>query len=208
MLTPEQVEKAKQALEKKRLQDKEKRNAMLYHMEALADIYIFDVFLPYRVLRDLHQKEHEGTFMEVFPNSFYPLPGKPVSLESEHPVYRGDISKLPKKIVVFDGQAVELPDVMADADYRQQSEIYQRKVDDSKMDSGNWGYWYGRFLDPYDFSTFTAYDFFGRVADDGEEFPIEDFRKLCIDIQTDFRKHPENYNTEPVLRLEEGRVEQ
>lgn len=206
MLTAEQQEKARETLAKKKAQDKEKREAMMYHLAAYTDIYGFKIMLPYRILYDLHRKAHEGEFKEVFPNKYYPQPGMSWKLKYGEPRYNGDESKLPTKPFTYEGKTVEIPDKLADPEYRKEWEEYQAKCKAEEMDMEKWGYWYGRFLEPYNFSTFTAYDFYGRVAEDGEEQPTEDYRKLCIETQADFREHPENYNTEPVERKEEHKT--
>lgn len=208
MLTAEQQEKARQALEKKKSQDREKLYAMIWRLAAYTDIYGFKIMLPFRILYDLHKAEDEGTFTEIFPNAYYPQPAISVKLKYGRPVYSGDTSKLPLKQFTYEGKTTYFPDEMADPEYKAQIEEYNRKADAEKFDSEKWGYWYARFLEPYDFQTFSPYDFWGRTEfEDGEEPDTENYRKLCIETQKDFREHPENYNTEPVERKKEHKTQ-
>ena len=206
MLSIEQQRKAKEALEKQKAKDKEKRKALIWHLSAFSDLHYNGVLLPYRVLYDLHRSEHEGTFKEIFPNPFYPNPGISSKLALGKPSYRGETDKLPTKSVILDSQEIEMPDYMADPDYRKQLEEYERKVQAEKMDTEKWGYWYARFLLPYDLRSFSDFDWLGEVPRSEEEKTfLKHFKSACIEAQADCTTHQERYNMKPIERKQEHR---
>lgn len=206
MLSTEQQQKAHEAISKAKERETKQRRAMMYRLLAYADLHFDKILLPYKILYDLHKAEHEKTFTEIFPNKYYPQPGISLKLKYGKPDYRGDTSKLPLKPFTYEGKTIEVPDLMADPEYKQQTEEYESKVQAEKMDISQWGYWYSRFLLPYDLESFTDFDFWGDIPKDDEERQlIQTFRNACIEAKKDCQAHPDRYNMKAVEKLTEHR---
>lgn len=198
-----QRRKAVEALEKQKQQERKKNHAMMYRLGAYTKLHCEGVMLPYKVLYDLEKAEHEKTFTEVPPNPYYPNPAITLKTKWSMPKYERDESKLPLKTSSIFGDEMMLPDLMADAEYRKKVEEYESRVKSEKLSVERWGFWYARFLSPYDLSAFSDFDWWGKVPENEEERHIIDSLKAaCIEVQADYRENPQNYNTEPVLRKE------
>lgn len=174
-----QRQKALAALEKKREVERKQHKAMLLHMATFHKLHFMGVLLPYRVLLDLEKAEYEGTFREVPPNPFYPAPAQTLNAK-----WSMSLS-------------------LDNADYLKYAE-YQRQAEEEKTPLDKWGYWYARFLLPYDIESFTDFDFWGAIPKDEEEKQaVANLRAACLEAWKDCKEHPENYNMEPVLRKRE-----
>lgn len=194
-----QKQKAIKVLEEKKAKEHKQFLAVMFHLEAFAKLHIDGVFLPYRVLRDLAKQKHEGTFTEIEPNPFYPHPAVTKEMENSKPNYTGDY----KNITKADGT----PDFMLDSEYKQQWEEYQKRIKAEKTPIDKWGYWYARFLIPYDIEKFSDFDFWGKLPEDLEEKKaIDCLRAACLEVWHDCKEHPESYNFEPIPRLEEHKT--
>ncbi len=78
----------------------------------------------------------------------------------------------------------------------------QSTIEAEKTPSDKWGYYYARFLLPYDLATFTDFDFWGEKPKNAEtKRLIDEFRATCIEAQADCREHPEDFNLEPIPRF-------
>lgn len=195
-----QKQKAIEALERKKTKERKQHHAMLYHLEAFTKLHMGDVLLPYRVLYDLAKQEYEGTFKEVFPNKFYPHPAITLKTMWSRPNAPLDTKGLPINEHGF-------PDFTADREFQRALEEYRQREAAEKTPIDKWGYWYGRFLVPYDLEKFSDFDFWGETPKTEEERQIiGNLKAACIEVQADYRENPQDYNTEPVLRKEEHKT--
>lgn len=194
-----QRQKAVEALEEKKAKEHKQFRAMLYHLYAYTRLHCEGVLLPYQVLYDLEKQVYEGTFKEVFPNKFYPAPAAKRSTVYSAPEFKGDYKKVTKP----DG----MPDFRLDPDYNKESIAYHKRIDAEKMPLDKWDYWYARFLLPYDLESFSDFDFWGELPKNEEEKQVvNSIRKACLEAWYGCKAHPENYNFEPVPRLEEHKT--
>lgn len=195
-----QKQKAVEALERKKAKERKQRHAMLYHLEAFSRLHMGDVLLPYRVLYDLERQEYEGTFKEVMPNKFYPHPAITLKTMWSRPQAPIDTKGLPINEHGF-------PNLTADKEFQRKLAEYKQREAAEKTPIDKWGYYYARFLLPYDLSSFSDFDILGKKPESAEEKEIiSHLRAACLEAQADCREHPENYNTEPVLRKEEDKT--
>ena len=96
------------------------------------------------------------------------------------------------------------PDLTADKDFQRELEEYKQREAAEKTPIDKWGYYYARFLLPYDIEKFSDFDFWGEVPKTEEEREvINNLKAACMEVQADCRENPQDYNTEPVLRKEE-----
>lgn len=183
MMNAEQREKALEALEKKKELERKQHKAMAFHLMAFGKLNFNKVLLPYRILYDIEKQMFEKTFHEVPPNEFYPAPAMTLKTKYSQPTISSTI----------------------DIDELERSrEEYSRLVDTEKMDPDKWGYYFARFLLPYDLSSFTDFDFWGKMPEsENEKRMVDEFRQSCIDIQTDCRDYPEKYYLAENPRLQE-----
>ncbi|MBD5521412.1 MAG: hypothetical protein HDR03_09370 [Lachnospiraceae bacterium] len=201
-----QKQKAVKALEKQKEQERKKNHAIMYRLGAFSKLHYEGIMLPFRILYDLEKAEHEKAFTEVPPNPYYPAPAITLATEYSKPTYTGDFNGLPLKTSSAFGEDITLPDLMADDEYRKKWEEYEQCVKSEKLSIEKWGYWYARFLLPYDLSSFTDFDWWGELPKTEEEREvINNLKAACMEVQADCRENPQNYNTEPVLRKEEHR---
>lgn len=99
------------------------------------------------------------------------------------------------------------PDFTADKDFQMALEEYKQQEAAEKTPADKWGYWYARFLLPYDIEKFSDFDFWGKKPEDAEEREIvNNMRAACLEVWHDCKAHPENYNFEPIPRLEEHKA--
>lgn len=195
-----QKQKAIEALSKQKEIERKKNHAMIYRLGAFAKLHYQGVMLPYKILYDLEKAEYEGTFKEVPPNPFYPNPAMTLKTKWSMPTYMGDYKGVTSG---KDG----LPNFQEDIEHKKKYEEYEQRVEVEKMPLDKWGYWYSRFLLPYDLSSFSDFDFWGSVPQDEEEKQIIDnLRAACMEAQTDCKEHPGDYNLEPIPRLEEHKA--
>lgn len=200
-----QRQKAIRALEQQKEQERKKLHAAECRLVALSKLHCEGVLLPYKILYDLVKAEFEKTFTEVPPNPYYPAPAMTLKAKWSAPKYEGNSSKLPLKTAGVEEDV--LPDFSADVEFRKECEEYSKVVESEKLNMEKWGYWYGRFLDKYDLSSFTDFDWWGKSPKTAEERQIIDkLKAACMEVQADYRKHPQNYNTMPVPRLEEHKA--
>lgn len=172
---------------------------MTYHLMAYAKLHFDGVLLPYKVLLDLERQEHDGEFKEVPPNPFYPNPAVTIKTEQSRPNIPDCNKDLPLN-------KFGLPDYRADAEFKAAYEEYERRVESEKMQADKWAFYYTRFLLPYDISSFTDFDFWGEIPKSEEEKnAVQLFREMCIKTQANCRDRPQEFNLEPILRLEEHR---
>ncbi|MDE5825025.1 MAG: hypothetical protein K2H91_10155 [Lachnospiraceae bacterium] len=203
-MSAQQQQKAIEALDRQKEKEQKQRYAMMHHLGAYMKLHYEGVILPYRVLFDLEKAEHEKTFTEVPPNPYYPAPAVTLATKYSKPTYTGDFKGLPLKTDKIMGEDITLPDLMADDEYRKKWEEYKQRVESEKLNVDRWDYWYGRFLLPYDLSSFTDFDWWGEIPKDEEaKHVVDGLRISCMEAQSDCKKHPENYNMEPVPRLRE-----
>jgi len=195
-----ELQKAIEALEKQKEHERKKNHAMIYRLGAYTKLHYEGVMLPYKVLYDLEKAEHEKTFREVPPNPFYPNPAISLKTKWSMPSYMGDYKGISENKTGF-------PDFKADTEFQRQWEEYEQRKESEKMPLDKWGYWYARFLLPYDLALFSDFDFWGSVPQDEEEKKIiSQLRGACIEAQADCQEHPEEYNLEPIPRLEEHKA--
>lgn len=195
-----QRQKAVEALERHKEQERKKNHAIMYRLGAYAKLHYEGVMLPYKVLYDIEKQEYEKTFTEIPPNPYYPAPGVTRATKNSKPAYVGDTRNLPLNDSGF-------PDLKADTEYQRQWQEYEKRISAEKMPLEKWGYYYARFLLPYDLSSFSDFDFWGDIPKTEEEKQVVDsLRAACLEAQGDCRKHPEKYNLEPIQRLEEHRT--
>lgn len=191
-----QKQKAIKALEEHRAKEHKKMLAMMFHLGAFTKLHCMGVLLPYKVLYGIEKQKHEGTFTEVEPNAFYPHPGVSMKVKNSEPHYNGDY----QSVIGADGQ----PDFTLDAEYQREWQEYQQRIDAEKTPADKLGYWYGRFLIEYDIPAFTDFDIWGKMPENTEEKnAVDGMRKAFIEIWEDCKVHPEEYNQEPIPRLEE-----
>lgn len=182
MMNAEQREKALEALDKKKELERKQHKAMAFHLMAFGKLHFNKVLLPYRILYDIEKQIFEKTFHEVPPNEFYPAPAMTLKTKYLQPTISStmDIDELE----------------------RQRAE-YKKIVDAEKMDSDKWDYYFARFLLPYDLTSFTDFDFWGKMPEREEKQMVDEFRQLCIEVQADCRDSPEKYYLEENPRLHE-----
>lgn len=198
MLTDEQRQKAHEALERKKAQDREKRLSMMYHLSAYFKLHFDKVLLPYRILYNLEKQEHDKTFLEVPPNPFYPAPAMTMKTKWKFPHYSGDYAAIQERNGYPDFRET----------MKEELEEYNRIVEAEKMDISKWGFYYARFLLPYDLHSFSDFDWLGeRPQDEEEKELLKNLKAACIEAQADCKAHPEDYNLEPVPRLESHKQE-
>lgn len=194
-----QRQKAIEALERQKEQKRKKNHAMLHRLGAYMKLHYQGVLLPFRVLYDLEKAEHEKTFTEVPPNPYYPAPALTMATTYSKPTYEGNYKDLPLN---EDG----LPNLRADAEFQRRWEEYKIREQAEKMPPDKWAFYYARFLEPYDLSAFTDFDWWGEIPKTEEERRIIDnLKAACMGAQSDFRENPQEYNTEPIPRTEEHR---
>lgn len=195
-----QKQKAIEALSIKKEKEKAQHRALFYHLGAYSKLHFMGVLLPYRVLYDLEKAVHEKTFIEIEPNPFYPHPAITLKTKWSYPKPPDDTKGLPLNEHGF-------PDFKADKEFQRALEEYQQREAAEKTPIDKWGFWYGRFLLPYNLTTFSDFDFWGEIPKDNESKQVVDsMRAACLEVWTDCKEHPENYNIEPVLRKEEHRA--
>ncbi len=195
-----QKQKAIEALERKKAKERKQRHAMLYHLGAFTRLHMGDALLPYRILYDLEKREYEGIFKEIMPNRYYPAPAITLKTMWSRPNLPFETKGLPINEHGF-------PDLTADREFQRELEEYKQREAAEKMSADKWGYWYARFLIPYDIEKFSDFDFWGEVPKTEEERQIiGNLKTACIEVQADYRENPQDYNTEPVLRKEEHKT--
>lgn len=195
-----QRQKAIQALEKQKVKEHKKMLAMAYHLAAFTKLHCMGVMLPYKVLYGLEKQEQEGTFTEVMPNPFYPHPAITLATKWSYPKPPEDTKGLPINEHGF-------PDLKADNDFRIELEAYKQREAAEKTPIDKWGYYYARFLLPYDIENFSDFDFWGKVPEDAEEKKVIDgLRAACLEVWHDCRTRQEEYNQEPIMRKEEDKT--
>lgn len=195
-----QKQKAIQAIEKQKAKEHKKMLAMMFHLGAFIKLHCMGVLLPYKVLYGLEKQEQEGTFAEIPPNPYYPHPAITLATKWSYPKPPEDTKGLPINEHGF-------PDFTADKDFQRELEEYKQREAAEKTPIDKWGYYYARFLLPYDIENFTDFDFWGRNPESTEEIEIiSHLKAACLEAQADCREHPESYNTEPVLRKEEDKT--
>lgn len=195
-----QKQKAIKALERKKAKERKQRHAMLYHLGAFTRLHMGDALLPYRVLYDLEKREYEGTFKEIMPNRYYPAPAITLKTMWSRPNIPLETKGLPINEHGF-------PDFTADGEFQRALEEYKQKEAAEKTPVEKWGYYYARFLMPYDIPAFTDFDYWGKVPEGSDEKQVIDcLRAACMEVWHDCKAHPENYNFEPIPRLEEHKT--
>ena len=191
-----QRQKAIQAIEKQKAKEHKKMLAMMFHLGAFTKLHCMGVLLPYKVLYGIEKRLYEGTFEEVPPNAFYPHPGMSIKTKNSEPHYDGDY----KGIAGADG----FPHFELDAEYREQWQEYQQRIDAEKTPVDKLAFWYAKFLIDYDIPSFSDFDLWGKMPEDAEEKKVVDgLRAACLEVWHDCKEHPESYNFEPIPRLEE-----
>lgn len=189
--------KLQEAIDRKKKQESAQRLSMIYHLAAYSKLHFDKVLLPYRVLYNLEKQEHDKTFLEVPPNPFYPAPAIKTEtkwkLSQCYSEYTGNIPEKNGYPDFSEARKAEL-------------EEYKRLVEAEKMDIEKWGFYYARFLLPYDLHSFSDFDWLGENPKDEEEKELlKNFKAACIEAQADCKAHPENYNMTPIERKEEDK---
>lgn len=190
-----QRQKAIEALERKKERERKQNHAMLCHLWAYIQLHCNGVLLPYRVLYDIEKSTHEKTFTEVPPNPYYPHPAVTLATENSAPPYPAGVK--------FTLDDKGYPNFLSDPEYKKQYDEYLQRVEAEKMKIDDWGYWYARFLLPYDLATFSTFDWWGeKLKDEDARQAVENLKAACLEVWTDCKEHPENYNMKPVLKEE------
>ena len=199
-MNAQQQQKAVKALEEKKAKEHKQFLAMVWHLGAFTNLHLMGVMLPYKVLYGLEKQVHEGTFKEVLPNKFYPNPAITLKTMWSRPNAPLDTKGLPINEHGF-------PDLTADKDFQRKLEEYKQREAAEKTPAEKWGYYYARFLVPYDIPAFTDFDYWGKVPEGSDEKQaIDCLRAACLEAWRDCKAHPENYNFEPIPRLEEHKT--
>lgn len=195
-MNEQQQQKAIEALNIQKDRERKQRLAMMFHLAAYTKLHCMGVLLPYRVLYNLEKSEHDKTFAEVPPNPYYPNPA--ITLET---MWSRPSAPIDKKGLPINEHG--FPDLTADEDFQKKLAEYKQKEAAEKMPIEKWGYYYARFLLPYDLSSFTDFDYWGKKPESTEEKEIiSHLRAACLEAWRDCKAHPENYNFEPIQRLE------
>ena len=180
-----QRKKALQILEYKKQQERMQRRAFC---ELVINKTITqETGIPYKIIKDLREKERIGEFTEIMPNRFYPAPG--MSLEARY---------------ANEGlMGLEFGTPL----WREKSEEAEHLEEmcykwDLKTSQGikKWEYYMARFLMGYDFDTFINVDWTGQKIPECE---AEDIKKYYKSIQQNCRDRPEEFYLEENLRLQE-----
>lgn len=154
MLTEEQLLKAKIALARKNNEDPEKVIALECHKKAKTGFSEYG--LPYRVYFDYLSERYHKDKNTVPINPCYPLPGYPIdkvirvrkedfNTSDQGNVYTCDNLKDEKRLAVY--MLIEQLRNWERFDY-----------------DGDWAHLFAMFLEGYDFTQFTEFDFIGEVG--------------------------------------------
>lgn len=188
--------KLQEAIDRKKKQESAQRLSMMYHLSAYFKLHFDKVLLPYRILYNLEKQEHDKTFLEVPPNPFYPAPAMTLKTKWKFPHYSGDYAAIQER-----NGYPNFSEAM-----KEELEEYNRIVEAEKMDISKWGFYYARFLLPYDLNSFSDFDWLGENPKDEEEKELlKNFKAACIEAQADCKAHPDKYNMIPIERKEEDK---
>ena len=203
------IEKAKEVLLHKQIQDGIKKMEYNLHCERVKDVTRLG--LPYKVIKE--QSKHCIDKGEIPPNVFYPLNKSMIQpflewLEQNHP----DISKICKddknkwfNFIIDNskaepGQPTSLEKYFSD-DYIKLRNEYEDSCkvfnNDTSEGIAKRKYYMAHFLQGYDLDTFTLFDLLGVAKADSEQ--VEGFRHELKELQADFEQNPQNYFTDTVL---------
>ena len=181
-----QKQKAVEALERKKAKERKQHHAMLYHLGAFVRLHMGDALLPYRVLYDLEKQEYEGTFKEIMPNRYYPHPAITLKTKRSYPKLPEDTKGVPINEHGF-------PDFTADKEFQRALEEYKKREAAEKTPIDMWGFYYARFLLPYNIEQFTVFDFWGEMPKDSEARKVVDRMKdACLEVWRDCKKIQRN----------------
>jgi len=178
MLTEKQKEQGERAVLGLLHEDFVKHRALKRHKRALEVWKMYGI--PYKCTLDYLKKDLQDV---VLLNDCYPLPGYPKDV---------------KKIIVHVPQDT-LPNELTPNEEKQ-AEIneYARQFIKYQRFDEEWKYRFLHFLDNYDFSLFTAFDFTGM----NEDISLSDLnllRNVYTRLQAEYKSNPTDYiNTEPV----------
>lgn len=190
-----QRQKAIEALERKKERERRQNYAITYRLSAYIQLHHYGVLLPYRILYDIEKSTHEKTFTEIPPNPYYPHPAVTLATKNSMPSYPID-EKAPLNEKGY-------PIFTANPEQKKAYGEYLQRVEAEKMKTDDWGYWFARFLLPYDLTAFSGFDWLGEEPkDEDARQAVENLKAACLEVWTDCKEHPENYNMEPVLKEE------
>lgn len=184
----EQEQKALAAIERMNEKNAIKMYALMDRVQAQG--MMKTCFLPYRICLDIIKMDNKKHYTEIMPNRYYPAPGASADLcyEEEGLLLRMDWGSF---------------------EYRQEFQRIEKLREkeyswffDAEHDPEDWQYYFARFTKGYDFSKFTAFDFFGCKATLSE---TESARAFFTKLQQRLLFAPETCFTEPNPRKKEHR---
>lgn len=194
MLTQEQRDKAKLKLLEQELLDIEKAVALANHEQAQSSFY--DYGLPYRVFLDYLKQPRNDNNVPI--NHCYPLPGFELSKRVNVTTNDFDLSKMDSDIPLCFNEVFCVENLKAD----KKAEVL-RFIEDSRTwkQTGDteWQRIFAHFLNGYDFSKFTEFDFLG-TTNTLTQSDLGLLQKVYERYQEDYLQNPNDYiQSEPLL---------
>ena len=193
------ISQAKEALAQQTMRELQKRLALSEHLENERLVEI--LHLPYRVIKEQGRLYQERG--EMPPNQYYPKNWSTVTpfwewVQYAHPelapIFVQD-SRFDECIkFMFNGM-----DNLGEENYTEHYKALRSEYEQAQRafdDEGKRRYYLARFLQGYDFGSFTAFDFFGNTRHSNKD--VEVFRNECIELQADFEKNRDKYFTDYV----------
>lgn len=177
-----------EALRKWEAEEKERKKKQIFEMGIIMTArlkYSFDFggLVPYRIVEDWERLDtytKDKKSLPVMPNRYYPRPARSIELDSLYMQLMGDLDNVELRL-----KADEL-----------------EKQEEMKLDIETVLYYYSRFFDKYDFTTFQNKDWTGEPIPEEQE---KMFREAHIAFQKHYREHPEEYDPDEHPRKEEHR---
>lgn len=213
------IEQAQEVLRKKQYDDIMKRMKYHEHMENVKRVK--ETKVPFKIIQALYDDKE---FKELLPNRFYPKSHNNIQsfnkwIETAHPelVYifgteqerkdgTGTQEQFSQRFeFMFDVKGKDKISLGRECWTPQYKALYE-EYENSQQAFDNVSsegiakskYYMARFLQGYDFTTFSMFDFYGMMNHTQQE--VEQFRRECMELQADFEKNPQNYFTEYVPR--------
>lgn len=223
------IEQAKKEIAQKKIDDMMKGLRYREHMDIVERVSITG--LPFKVIKALFDEFHKQEHKEVLPNKFYPRNHNNIAdfrewLEQAHPelipifgtqqellerlkgLPDSNNERFKQQMAFMYGSSTKLNEEGWTPQYRALQEEYEQSQvsfsNDTQEGIAKRKYYMARFLQGYDFTTFSMFDFYGMMNHTQQE--VEQFRRECMELQADFEKNPQNYFTEYVP-LPKARIE-
>lgn len=208
MLTFDQTMKAIKALAKSKGENPEKRLALELHKKAKREA--FKIYhLPYRCYYDYLKSRADHPGNKLMLNPCWPNPGYPID-----------------KVIIVNKEEFDISKELANGsrpfeevysydhlkpEVKEQVELIRNRFCPwGELFSDTWKKYFLKFLNGYDFTKFTCFDFFGatlgEVDLDGEiidESQIGLLQSVYERLQKEYKENPSKYNYEDPLSCEE-----